>query len=122
MQHPTIRTIAGAQAPQAIEARSTALLVIDFQNEYFTGKMPIPDGLSALRNARQLVRHADQAGMPVFHIRHVTPAGSPVFAEDSSNSHIHPELQPAPQHTLVQKSAVSAFQGTDLDLRLKAAG
>lgn len=122
MNHPTIRTMAGAGAPQALAANSTALLVIDFQNEYFSGRMPIADGIAALRNTQRLIAHADRAGMPVFHIQHVTPAGSPIFAEDGNTVQFHSELQPAPHHAVVKKSQVSAFQGTDLDQRLKAAG
>lgn len=122
MNHPTIRTMAGASAPHTLAAGSTALLVIDFQNEYFSGRMPIPDGLAALRNTQRLVAHADRAGMPVFHIQHVTPAGSPIFAEDGGTVPFHSELQPSPHHAVVKKSQVSAFQGTDLDQRLKAAG
>lgn len=122
MNHPTIRTMAGASAPHTLAAGSTALLVIDFQNEYFSGRMPIPDGLAALRNTQRLVAHADRAGMPVFHIQHVTPAGSPIFAEDGDTVPFHSELQPSPHHAVVKKSQVSAFQGTDLDQRLKAAG
>ena len=41
-QHPTIRTMAGAVAPTKLDTAATALLVIDFQNEYFSGRMPIP--------------------------------------------------------------------------------
>lgn len=122
MNHPTIRTIAGASAPQSIGAASTALLVIDFQNEYFSGKMPIPDGMRALRNAQRLVAHADRASIPVFHIQHLTPPGGPVFAEGSDAAEFHSELRPAPHHAVVKKSAVSAFRTTDLDERLKAAG
>lgn len=122
MSHPTIRTLAGAAAPASLDASSTALLVIDFQNEYFTGKMPIPDGKAALGNAQRLIAHADQAGMPVFHIQHLTPEGSPVFAERSATAKFHAELQPAPHHTVLRKTSVSVFPTTDLDQRLKAAG
>ncbi|WP_442782665.1 cysteine hydrolase family protein [Collimonas fungivorans] len=122
MNHPTIRTIAGAGAPATIEAGSAALLVIDFQNEYFSGKMPIPDGKRALGNARRLVEFADRAGIPVFHIQHVTPAGTPIFAEDGATVQFHAELQPAAHHTVLQKSSVSVFPTTDIDSRLKAAG
>ena len=55
MQHPTIRTLAGASAPTSIAAARTALLVIDFQNEYFSGRLPIPDGPGALGNARRVI-------------------------------------------------------------------
>ncbi len=122
MNHPTIRTMAGAPAPTAIEAASSALLVIDFQNEYFSGKMPIPDGARALGNAQRLIAHADAARIPVFHIQHVTPAGSPIFAEQSASVAFHSDLQPAAHHTVLQKTSVSVFPTTDLDQRLKAAG
>ncbi|WP_313622977.1 cysteine hydrolase family protein [Achromobacter sp.] len=122
MSHPTIRTIAGAPAPASIDASSTALLVIDFQNEYFNGKLPIPDGKAALGNAQRLIAHADQAKIPVFHIQHVTPAGSPVFADQSPTGEFHEDLQPAPHHKVVRKSSVSAFPTTNLDEQLKAAG
>ncbi|WP_316154249.1 cysteine hydrolase family protein [Cupriavidus sp. BIC8F] len=122
MNHPTIRTMAGAPAPTAIEAASSALLVIDFQNEYFSAKMPIPDGARALGNAQRLIAHADAARIPVFHIQHVTPAGSPIFAEQSASVAFHSDLQPAAHHTVLQKTSVSVFPTTDLDQRLKAAG
>jgi nicotinamidase-related amidase len=122
MHHPTIRAIAGATAPAKIEAASTALLVIDFQNEYFSGKMPIPDGARALGNAQRLTAFADRAGIPVFHVQHVTPAGTPIFAEGGTTLQFHVELQPAAHHTVLQKSSVSVFPTTDIDSRLKAAG
>lgn len=122
MSHPTIRTLAGAAAPASLNAASTALLVIDFQNEYFSGKLPIPAGTAALRNAQRLIAHADQARIPVFHIQHVTPVGAPVFADQSQTGEFHPDLQPAANHSVVRKTSVSVFPTTDLDERLKAAG
>lgn len=122
MSHPTIRHLAGASAPQQLDGRHTALLVIDFQNEYFSGKLPIPDGLPALNNARRLVAFADQHGLPVFHIQHVAPVDSPVFAAQGNTVRFHDQLLPASHHSSLQKSSVSVFPSTDLDTRLKAAG
>ncbi|WP_179402813.1 cysteine hydrolase family protein [Burkholderia guangdongensis] len=122
MNHPTIRTLAGAAAPHAIDAKSTALLVIDFQNEYFDGRLPVPNGLPALRNTQRLIAYADQKRMPVFHVQHLAPAESPVFAETSKSVEFHRELQPAPHHVVLQKTSVSVFPTTDLDSRLKASG
>lgn len=122
MPHPTILTMTGATAPAALEAASTALLVIDFQNEYFSGKMPIPDGRAALANARRLVALADLRKMPVYHVQHVTPPGAPIFAEGGATVGFHPEIAPAAHHKVVQKSQVSVFQGTDIDAQLRAAG
>ena len=122
MQHPTIRTLAGASAPRSIDAARTALLVIDFQNEYFSGRLPIPEGPRALGNARRVIAFADRAGIPVFHIQHVGSAGGPLFADGSDGFRFHADLLPAPHHAVVKKTSVSVFPTTDLDARLKAAG
>ncbi|MDN7966826.1 cysteine hydrolase family protein [Burkholderia multivorans] len=122
MQHPTIRTLAGATAPTSIDAARTALLVIDFQNEYFSGRLPIPEGSRALANAQRVIAFADRAGMPVFHVQHVGPADGPLFADGSDGFRFHTDLQPAPHHAVVKKTSVSVFPTTDIDARLKAAG
>lgn len=120
--HPTIRAMSGATPIEQLDPRSTALVVIDFQNEYFTGRMPIPDGIAAMNKARELIRFADQAKIPVFHVQHVTPAGSPVFARDGETVKFHPLMQPRAQDHVVQKTTVSVFASTDLDQQLKQAG
>lgn len=122
MSHPTILAIVGASQPTVLSRASTALLVIDFQNEYFSGRMPIPDGMAALSNAKRLVDMADRYDMPVYHVQHVNPAGALVFAEDSPTVEFHDALRPEPRHRIVQKSNVSVFQGTDIEQRLKADG
>lgn len=120
--HPTIRAMSGAAPIAALDAKTTALLVIDFQNEYFTGAMPIPDGAAALRNTRRLIEHADTAHIPVIHVQHIAPAGSPLFAIDGETVKFHPDMQPRAQDTIVRKTTVSVFASTDLDAQLKARG
>ena len=122
MKHPTIRTMTGATKTQSLDRKSTALLVIDFQNEYFDGKMPIPDGKAALKNANRLIAMADDAEMPVFHVQHVTPSGTSIFAEDGRTVAFHPDIQPTGNHTVVRKSSVSVFPTTNIDAQLKAKG
>ena len=122
MTHPTIRAMSGATKTLRIDPKTTALLVIDFQNEYFDGRMPIPDGTAALRNAKRLIAMADDAGMPVFHVQHVTPAGAPIFAEGGSTVDFHADIQPAANHAVVRKSSVSVFPTSDIDAQLKAKG
>lgn len=118
----TIRSIAGIAPATAIDAAATALVLIDFQNEYFDGRLPIPDGPAALRHAAQLVAHADLHGMPVFHVRHVGAAGGPLFADGGVTAEIHPGLAPAPHHQVLRKSIVSSFAGTGLDALLRERG
>ncbi|MGV8919377.1 MAG: cysteine hydrolase family protein [Pseudomonas sp.] len=118
---PTIRAMSGATPLERIDPRSTALLVIDFQNEYFSGKMPIPDGMQALKNTQRLIQFADKHNMPVIHVQHVAPEGSAVFAQGSDGIKFHPLMQPRANDQQIQKTTVSVFDSTDLDGQLKKA-
>ena len=132
--HPTIRHMAGAPVAASLDAAKTAVLVIDFQNEYFDasaapgfagGRMVIPDGVAALRQARRVVEFADAHGIRVIHVQHVLPAGAPLFAQGSVNAAFHRDLQPRQGETVVQKDNVSVFAGASaavLDQVLKSAG
>jgi nicotinamidase-related amidase len=120
MPHPTMRAIAGAPSATLLDASSTALIVIDFQLEYFDGgRLPIPNGAAAMAHARQLVAFADAHGMPVFHVQHIGPAGGPLFAQDGERVAFHPEIQPALHHHVVQKTTTSSFASTDLHTQLR---
>ena len=123
MSHPTMRALSGAPAIRQLDAARCALLVIDFQHEYFEGgRLFIPDGSAALGHALQLVRFADSHRIPVFHVQHLGAAGAALFPRDSERSAFHPELTPAPQHAVVQKTMASSFAGTDLHPQLQARG
>ncbi len=120
--NPTLRSLVGARAAGAIDPSSSALLLIDFQNEYFGGALPIPDGAAAVAQAARLLALADRVGMPVFHVRHVGAAGDPLFAEGGEGVAFHPSVRPAPHHTVLSKSMISSFAGTDLHARLQRSG
>lgn len=120
MSHPTMRAIAGLPSTTVLDAQSTALVVIDFQLEYFDGgRLPIPDGLPAMNKAKQLIAFADAHGVPVFHVQHVGPAGGPLFAKDGERVAFHPNITPAPHHHVVQKTTTSSFASTDLHVQLR---
>ncbi len=119
---PTIRSIAGARPATAIDPASTALVLIDFQNEYYSGRLPIPDGEAALGNAARLMRLADAQGMPVFHIQHIGAAAGPLFADGSALAEIHADLAPQPHHQVLRKTTTSSFASTDLHAQLQARG
>lgn len=126
MHHVTMRTIVGAAITHTLDATHTALIVIDFQMEYFAGpvpgKLPIPDGPAAMAHAQRLIAFADRHSMPVFHIQHVGRAGDALFAQDDAHSDIHPDIRPAAHHALVQKGSASSFVNTDLHRQLQARG
>ncbi|MFM0210951.1 isochorismatase family protein [Paraburkholderia sediminicola] len=122
MSKRTLRSILGAVTPASLPARTTALLVIDFQNEYFTGSLPIPNGVNALQNARALVDCADRHGWRVVHVQHIALPESPLFAANGRNAEICSDIQPKADHLLVKKTSVSVFASTDLAQTLKADG
>jgi len=119
---PTIRTMSGAPASVFLPAGATALIVIDFQNEYFTGKMPIPDGTKALKNTQKLVKFAHSHQMPVFFVRHENPSGSALFAKGTTFAEFHKDLQPSSKDRVITKATPSSFVGTDLEKQLKSLG
>ena len=120
MSNPTLRALAGAPTTSTLRAQTTALLVIDFQLEYFEGgRMPIPDGRAAMAKAKALIAFADAHGMPVFHIQHLGPEGSPLFARNGETVAFHSGILPSPHHTVVQKTTASSFASTDLHKQLQ---
>ncbi|MQR00613.1 cysteine hydrolase family protein [Glaciimonas soli] len=122
MSHPTIRTIVGAPATTQLDPNTTALIVVDIQNEYFSGMLPIPDGMTVLRQSNRLIALADRHNMAVFHIQHFAPASSPIFAEGSVMAEIHADVLRSPQHSLIKKGGPSSFAGTQLHAQLQARG
>jgi nicotinamidase-related amidase len=123
MHHPTLRALSGAPASASLDARSTALLVIDFQLEYFAqGRLPIPDGAAAMAKANRLIAFADAHRMPVMHIQHVGQAGGPLFAKDGTSVAFHPDIQPKPHHRVLQKTTASSFASTALHKALREHG
>lgn len=132
--HPTIRALAGAPAITTLEAARTAVLVVDFQNEYFDasaapgfagGRMVIPDGAAALRQTRRVVDFADAHAIAVIHVQHVLPAGAPLFAQGSPHADFHRDMQPRHGETVIEKDNVSVFAGGSaavLDKVLQDAG
>lgn len=120
--HPTIRAMLGAAPIDHLDPRSTALVVIDFQKEYFSGRMPIPEGPRALENTQRLLAFADRANIPVFQVQHVAPAGAAVFAVDGDTVAFQPGMTPRERDVVLRKETVSVFASTDLDQRLKAQG
>jgi nicotinamidase-related amidase len=112
VRHPTIRAMAGAAPVAELQAGKTAVLVIDFQNEYFPGgRMPIADGDSALRQTRRLLDFAGRHRIRVIHVQHVLPAGAPLFAEGGDTVEFHAAMQPRQGELVVRKDAVSVFAG-----------
>ena len=101
-----------------------ALLVIDVQNEYFTGDMPIeyPSVDLSLPNIVTAMAAARAAGVPVIVVQHDAPEASPIFAKGSDGWQLHPQVASFAADHRINKSMGSAFAGTDLRAWLERHG
>lgn len=92
-----------------------ALVVIDVQNEYFTGNMKIeypPVGVT-LPNITRAMDAAQAAGIPVVVVQHDAPEQSPIFAKGSQAWQLHEEVAKRPSSHHINKTYASVFTGTD---------
>jgi len=93
-----------------------ALIVIDVQNEYVSGDLPIeyPDVNTSLANIGRAMDAARAAGVPVVVVQNFAPATSPLFARGSVGAQLHPVVASREHDHYVEKSLPSAFAQTDL--------
>jgi nicotinamidase-related amidase len=75
-----------------------ALVVIDVQNEYISGELPIayPELSVSLVNIGVAKDAAVALGMPVVVVQQVAPETSPIFAKGSHGYALHEEPQLRP--------------------------
>lgn len=107
----------------SLDPATTALLVIDVQNEYFDGKAPIPDGDAALEHIRAAIDAAEHAGMHVVYVQHeVLQRERGVFLRGTHGFELHPQLEPRSGDPLIVKHYPGAFAQTDLDEVVRANG
>lgn len=92
-----------------------ALLVIDVQNEYFTGRLPVTYPEGSLDNILKAMDHAAQADIPVAVIQHTAPSiDSPTFRKGSDEWRLHPEVEKRKRNILIEKNLPGSFTGTEL--------
>lgn len=91
-------------------------MVIDVQNEYLDGALPIgyPDPGVSLANIGAAMDAAADAGIPVVVIRQVAPEGSPIFAKGGHGAQLHPVVTDRAYDVVFDKKLPSSFTGTGL--------
>ena len=98
---------------------SRALLVIDVQNEYFTGALPIthPHG-----HLTQILSAMDAAAdvVPTIIVQHDFPQpDKPFFQKGTPGWELHPEIAARPRDLLVEKTMPGSFTDTPLESWLR---
>jgi nicotinamidase-related amidase len=94
----------------------TALLVIDVQEEYFSGGLPIefPARDASLDLIGRTMDGATAAGVPVVVVRHTGAPGQAVFQPDTPAWALRPEVADRPHDVLIDKRLPGTFTGTGL--------
>jgi len=106
-----------------INVTGRALLVIDVQNEYFTGKMPITYPAGRLAKVLGAMDAARAHGVPVVAIQHASAqADAAVFRKGSKEWELHAEVAARPRDVLIHKSLPGSFTGSKLEVWLRERG
>ena len=93
-----------------------ALLLIDVQNEYVTGKLPIeyPSLDVSLPNIAKAIVVAQQNNIPIVVVQQMAPHGSPIFELGTPGWELLPFVAALTPTLMVQKTLPSALDGTGL--------
>ncbi|WP_137886865.1 cysteine hydrolase family protein [Pseudomonas sp. 2FE] len=97
------------------------LLIIDAQEEYRSGALPLPGLDAAVGEIANLLAAARAAGSPIVHVRHLGVPGG-FLDPQGPRGRFLPELAPLPGEIVVEKRLPNAFSGTELHDRLQALG
>jgi nicotinamidase-related amidase len=97
----------------------SVVVIIDAQNEYVVGKLPLNGVDHALDRIEELLDMARTVGTPVIHVVHRGRAGG-LFDPFGKSFQIHPQASPAEGEKIIEKELPNAFARTPLHLALHA--
>lgn len=103
---------------------SSALILIDIQQDYFPGgRMELVGSTEAAASAARLLDTFRKAGWLVFHIQHVSVRpNTTFFLPDTPGVAIHPIVAPLDGEPVITKYFPNSFRETGLLEKLQAAG
>ncbi len=98
---------------------NTALLLIDFQNDYYStypaARWALSGTEAATANAAMLLAEFRQQGLPVIHVRHeFTSADAPFFTPESEGAKIHQSVAAVEGEPVILKHQINSFRDTQL--------
>ena len=101
--------------------QDAALIVIDFQKAIDHPSWGQRNNPDAERNVAALLHAWRTSQRPVYHIRHDSTEPASHYRPGQPGNEFKPEAQPLPGETVIAKRTNSAFIGTGLEARLRAA-
>jgi len=102
---------------------TTALVLVDIQNDYFAGGNMALEGMdAAAANTAKLLAGFRERGLPVFHVRHLSVRpGATFFVPGTPGAEMHASVRPAAGESVVEKNFPNSFRGTSLLEQLRGA-
>jgi nicotinamidase-related amidase len=97
------------------------LLVIDVQKAIDHPSWGVRNNPRAEQNIAALLEAWRSTGRPVYHVRHDSLEPASYYRPGQPGNEFKPEAQPLPSEVVIAKRTNSAFIGTDLEARLRAA-
>jgi nicotinamidase-related amidase len=91
-----------------------ALLVIDVQNEYFTGKLKVTYPSNSLDNILKVMDYAKENNMITIIVQHTGSDGN-TFIRTSNEWEIHPNILEKSCDYIIEKTKPSSFYKTNLE-------
>jgi nicotinamidase-related amidase len=99
-----------------------ALVVIDVQQGFLDPRWGRRNNPGAEQHIAALLAAWRRAGWPLFHVQHGSRSEKGAFFPGTPGHAFKPEARPLTGETVIPKDVNSAFIGTDLEARLRAAG
>lgn len=100
-----------------------ALLVIDVQNEYFSGELSVTYPKGTMGNILKAMNAARANCIPIIAIQHTAPQpDSSTFVKESSAWEIHEDVLKIGYDYIVEKNLPGSFTGTNLEEILRSNG
>ena len=98
-----------------------ALIVIDVQNEYVSGRLRIefPPLEDSLRHIADAMAVATSNGIPIVTVQQTAPPDAPLFAQGSEGWQLHAVMAGQDADHRVEKTLPSALRGTNLEAWLR---
>ncbi|MHA1537460.1 MAG: isochorismatase family protein, partial [Alphaproteobacteria bacterium] len=97
----TLLAMAGAD-PNPPSLADAALVMIDYQNEYLSGALPLPGGAAAVAEGARLLEKARGAGAAIIHIAHAGQPGGP-FDRTAERGAIIDAVAPVDGESVIEK-------------------
>ena len=91
------------------------LLVIDVQNEYFTGRLPVTYPQSSLENILVAMDAARETSIPTVVVQHTSSSRDALaFVKNTSGWELHSAIAKRGHDHLIEKNLPGSFTNTDL--------